>query len=144
MGFSFRKSKGFGPFRINLSKSGVSASTKAGPVTVNTRGRGSVRLGNGLSYRFGTGKSKLISIALVVVVAGGMWLWQRSTSETPTTPVHSTQTQTQTQPQTQTRSPGGPFASCDAARAAGAAPLRTGDAGWNPKLDRDHNGVACA
>lgn len=142
MGFSFRKSKGFGPFRINLSKTGVSASTKAGPVTVNSRGRGSVRLGNGLSYRFGTGKSKLISIALVVVVAGGMWLWQRSTSDAPTTPVRSTHTQTQTQ--TQTQAPGGPFANCDEARAAGAAPLHTGDAGWNPKLDRDHNGVACA
>jgi len=137
MGFSFRKSKGFGPFRINLSKTGVSASTKAGPVTVNSRGRGSVRLGNGLSYRFGTGKSKLLSIALVVVVAGGMWLWQRSTADTPTTPVRTTQTQTHGQ------TTGGPFASCAAARAAGAAPLRTGDAGWNPKLDRDHNGVAC-
>ncbi len=37
-----------------------------------------------------------------------------------------------------------PYASCAAAEAAGAAPLHSGDPGWNPKLDRDHDGTACA
>ena len=35
------------------------------------------------------------------------------------------------------------FASCAAARAAGAAPLRRGDAGYRAGLDRDNDGVAC-
>jgi hypothetical protein len=40
--------------------------------------------------------------------------------------------------------PTAPYASCSAAKAAGAAPLRSGDPGWNPRLDRDGDGVACA
>ena len=36
-----------------------------------------------------------------------------------------------------------PFRSCAAARAAGAAPLHRGDPGYNAKLDRDGDGVAC-
>lgn len=39
--------------------------------------------------------------------------------------------------------PAAGFASCKAARAAGAAPLRRGDPGWKPSLDRDGDGVAC-
>ena len=35
------------------------------------------------------------------------------------------------------------FTTCAAARAAGAAPLRKGRAGYNPKLDGDGDGVAC-
>lgn len=35
------------------------------------------------------------------------------------------------------------YANCDAARAAGAAPLHTGDPGYRSGLDRDHDGVAC-
>lgn len=35
------------------------------------------------------------------------------------------------------------YASCAAARAAGAAPLYSGDAGYSSKLDRDGDGVAC-
>lgn len=35
------------------------------------------------------------------------------------------------------------FTSCAAARTAGAAPLRKGQAGYNPKLDGDGDGVAC-
>lgn len=37
---------------LNVSKSGGSVSKKAGRVTVNTRGRGSVRLAKGISFRF--------------------------------------------------------------------------------------------
>ncbi|SFG08836.1 Excalibur calcium-binding domain-containing protein [Novosphingobium sp. CF614] len=35
------------------------------------------------------------------------------------------------------------FASCREARAAGAAPLRRGEPGYAPRLDRDGDGVAC-
>ena len=38
---------------------------------------------------------------------------------------------------------GGPFPNCAAARAAGRAPLYAGDPGYQPKLDRDRDGVAC-
>ncbi|MFC9895762.1 excalibur calcium-binding domain-containing protein [Nocardia sp. NPDC127579] len=35
------------------------------------------------------------------------------------------------------------YPDCDAARAAGAAPLYRGDPGYRPPLDRDDDGVAC-
>ena len=35
------------------------------------------------------------------------------------------------------------YENCDAARAAGAAPVRTGDPGYGGHLDRDGDGVAC-
>lgn len=35
------------------------------------------------------------------------------------------------------------YASCAAARAAGAAPLHRGDPGYRSGLDRDNDGVAC-
>ena len=37
---------------LNLSKSGASLAKKEGPLTVNTRGRASIRLGKGFSFRF--------------------------------------------------------------------------------------------
>jgi|GEM_PF-4099699 len=35
------------------------------------------------------------------------------------------------------------YRNCDAARAAGAAPIRIGQPGYRPPLDRDGDGVAC-
>lgn len=35
------------------------------------------------------------------------------------------------------------FRNCAAARAAGAAPVRRGDPGYGPHLDRDGDGVGC-
>ncbi|KZX20394.1 excalibur calcium-binding domain-containing protein [Rathayibacter tanaceti] len=35
------------------------------------------------------------------------------------------------------------YANCTAVKAAGAAPIRTGDAGYSRSLDRDGDGVAC-
>lgn len=35
------------------------------------------------------------------------------------------------------------YASCDEARDAGVAPLRKGDRGYTPELDRDGDGIAC-
>lgn len=36
-----------------------------------------------------------------------------------------------------------PFPNCAAARAAGAAPVRRGQPGYGPHLDRDGDGVGC-
>ena len=53
MGLIFRKTKSLGRSgRLNVSKSGVSVSKRVGPLTVNTRGRGRIRLGKGFSFRF--------------------------------------------------------------------------------------------
>jgi len=49
--FSRRKSLGKG-LMANISKSGVSMSKRAGRVTVNSRGRGSVRIAKGIRFRF--------------------------------------------------------------------------------------------
>lgn len=35
------------------------------------------------------------------------------------------------------------FANCAAVRAAGAAPVRRGEPGYGPHLDRDRYGVGC-
>ncbi|MBD58800.1 MAG: hypothetical protein CL808_01575 [Citromicrobium sp.] len=35
------------------------------------------------------------------------------------------------------------YKNCDAARAAGAAPMRVGDPGYRVNLDRDGDGIAC-
>ena len=37
----------------------------------------------------------------------------------------------------------GGYSSCAEARAAGAAPMRRGDPGYSPRLDRDGDGIAC-
>jgi hypothetical protein len=52
MGLSFRKTIKLGKkARLNVSKSGISASRKAGPVRANSRGRITIRLGKGLTWR---------------------------------------------------------------------------------------------
>jgi endonuclease YncB( thermonuclease family) len=35
------------------------------------------------------------------------------------------------------------YQNCDAVRAAGAAPIRPGDPGWQTKFDRDNDGIGC-
>lgn len=35
------------------------------------------------------------------------------------------------------------YRNCAEARAAGAAPIRRGEPGYRPGLDRDHDGIAC-
>lgn len=39
--------------------------------------------------------------------------------------------------------PGTSYPNCAAARAAGAAPVRRGDPGYGPHLDRDGDGIGC-
>lgn len=52
MGYQYRKRKKISKDGwLNFSGSGVSASKKIGPVTVNSRGRVSVKLPGGLHYR---------------------------------------------------------------------------------------------
>ncbi len=46
-------------------------------------------------------------------------------------------------PMTLQSSGGGAFRNCAAARAAGAAPVREGQAGYGRHLDRDGDGVGC-
>jgi hypothetical protein len=52
MGISYRKSARMGKSRVNVSKSGASVSRRVGPVSVSSRGRGSVSLGHGLRWTF--------------------------------------------------------------------------------------------
>ena len=68
MGFRYQKRVRTGKNSwLNISKSGVSGSAKVGPMTFNSRGRKSIRLGNGLSYRTG-GSGCAGMIALWVIV----------------------------------------------------------------------------
>lgn len=54
MGLIYRKRVKLGRnTAVNLSKSGASASERIGPVTVNSRGRVTLRLLPGLTFRFG-------------------------------------------------------------------------------------------
>ncbi|MCT9010003.1 excalibur calcium-binding domain-containing protein [Streptomyces rhizosphaerihabitans] len=47
------------------------------------------------------------------------------------------------EPTTSAPEEGAYYENCDAARAAGAAPLHRGDPGYRDELDRDGDGVAC-
>jgi len=61
--------------RANLSKSGVSLSRSAGPVTVSTRGRASVRLLPGVSWRVGKGQTGAVAAAMLAVSLCFLVLW---------------------------------------------------------------------
>ncbi len=53
MGLVFRRTIRLGRgSRLNVSKSGLSLSKRLGRLTVNSRGRGAVRLGKGWTWRF--------------------------------------------------------------------------------------------
>jgi hypothetical protein len=67
VGFQYRKRIRTGKNSwVNLSKSGVSGSFRVGPMTFNSRGRRSVRLGNGMSYRTSGSGCALMACALVL------------------------------------------------------------------------------
>jgi hypothetical protein len=52
MGFMWSKRKRIGNgTNLNVSKSGASVSKKAGPLTVNSRGKASIKLGKGLRFK---------------------------------------------------------------------------------------------
>lgn len=74
MGFSYRRSIGIGPFRINLSKSGVGWSVGGRGMRTGVDGRGrrytNVSIpGTGVSYR-GKGCLVLLLAALTLGAAG--------------------------------------------------------------------------
>jgi len=50
---------------------------------------------------------------------------------------------TTTSPTTTTTGSGVYYKNCKAACAAGAAPIRRGQPGYRPELDRDGDGIAC-
>lgn len=70
MGISYRKRvrTGRGSW-INLSRRGASASMRKGPVTVNSRGRFSVRIAPGLSYRGGCATVVVLPLAVLAAAA---------------------------------------------------------------------------
>ena len=52
MGIVFNRRKKLGKNSwVNVSRKGLSASTKIGPLTLNTRGKSSIRLGKGISFK---------------------------------------------------------------------------------------------
>lgn len=70
MGFSYRKRARVGRNTwLNVSKSGVSGTLRRGPVSVNSRGRFSVRLAPGLSYRGGCAVLLLAPVAVAAALA---------------------------------------------------------------------------
>ncbi len=57
---------------LNLSKRGVSESVRVGPVTFNSRGRRSVRVAKGLSYRSGCALPLLLTAMATCAAAVGV------------------------------------------------------------------------
>jgi hypothetical protein len=71
MGFSYRKRIRTGRRSwLNISKRGVSGSFRLGPFTMNSRGRSSLRLGKGLSYRGGCASMLVVGVGLVGAIVG--------------------------------------------------------------------------
>ncbi|MEY2610543.1 MAG: DUF4236 domain-containing protein [Acidimicrobiia bacterium] len=71
MGFSYRKRVRTGRRSwLNISKRGVSGSARFGPFTVNSRGRTSLRLGKGLSYRGGCATVLVVGVGLCASAVG--------------------------------------------------------------------------
>ena len=74
----------------------------------------------------------------------GRGLWAACQTTTTTRATAPTTTRAQRMTTTTAGSGGGAYYdNCDAARAAGAAPLSRGEPGYRPALDRDSDGVAC-
>lgn len=76
MGLQYRKRQSLGGgTRLNYSASrrgpGMSVSQRVGPLTLNSRGRGPLRIAPGLSFRFGkrnSGSSALILLAILLLI----------------------------------------------------------------------------
>ena len=84
MGFRYQKRVRTGKNSwLNISKTGVSGSGRVGPFTFNSRGRGSARLGNGLSYRTsGSGCAGMIALWVMVGAASVITAGRMSVSRT--------------------------------------------------------------
>lgn len=84
MGFHYRKSINVGPFRLNVSSSGVgwSVGGRGFRTGVTSRGRRYSTFslpGTGLSYRTSGGKGCLIPLLLLggALTVGATWAWAR-------------------------------------------------------------------
>ena len=81
MGFQFRKSASIGPFRLNVSKSGVgwSVGGKGFRTGVSSRGRRYSTFslpGTGLSYRHAGGNGCLVLVLAGLGASAGLtWAW---------------------------------------------------------------------
>jgi hypothetical protein len=72
MGLRYQRRKSLGGgARLNASKTGLSVSQRVGPLTLNSRGRGSLRLAPGLSYRFGSRKKNDATGAIIMLLVFG-------------------------------------------------------------------------
>ena len=74
MGFFYRKSIGFGPFRVNLSKSGVGYSVGSRGFRTGVSGQGRKYTtfgipGTGMGYRTSGGKGCLLLLTVLLVLA---------------------------------------------------------------------------
>lgn len=70
MGFYFRRRTRLGKGAwLNFSKSGISASKRVGPFTLNSRGRTSLRLGKGVGYRGGCATVLVLAVGSLAFVA---------------------------------------------------------------------------
>lgn len=85
MALQYRKRKSLGGgTRVNVSGSrrgvGLSVSQRVGPLTLNSRGRGSLRLAPGLSLRFGKRNDPvslvvgLFVLAIILAVQVAVWI----------------------------------------------------------------------
>ena len=78
MGWVYRKSLGFGPFRVNLSKSGIGYSLGGGGFRMGRMGSGrrysSFNLpGTGMTYRkYGRGSGCLLALCVLVVAVAAI------------------------------------------------------------------------
>ena len=66
-----------------------------------------------------------------------------SAAPAPARPQALTSTPHPSQTQPQTGQTGWSYRNCTEARAAGAAPVRRGQPGYGPHLDRDNDGIGC-
>jgi hypothetical protein len=66
-----------------------------------------------------------------------------TTTPRTTTPTSKPTTKATTTTEDSSGGGGSYFKSCDAAKAAGAAPMRRGEPGYRAGLDRDDDGIAC-
>jgi hypothetical protein len=78
VGLSYRRRARIGKNTyLNASKSGLSVSRRIGPVTVNSRGRTTVRLGKGLTYRASKGGCVVVLALPIAVALATGWLTLR-------------------------------------------------------------------
>ena len=79
MGFTYRKSVNFGPFRVNLSKSGVGYSVGSRGFRVGTTARGKKYTsfsipGTGVGYRKSGAGCLVLLASIPATIAIGRWL----------------------------------------------------------------------